>query len=126
MADPRTALIEDLYRAFNRRDADGVLAHLAPGVDWPNATSGGREHGRAAVKAYWQKQWAEIDPVVEPERIETDAAGLTHVRVDQLVRSLDGKVLSHREVEHVYEFDGAFITRMTIVAAAPEADDDDA
>jgi hypothetical protein len=119
----RRDVLTKIYRDFNARDIDSVLEHLAPGVDWPNGTTGGREVGREAVRRYWQKQWGEINPRVEPLAIETDDAGKVHVRVDQLVRSLDGKILQNRQVEHVYEFEGPFISRMTIVE--PEKHDDD-
>ena len=124
-ADRRETLME-LYRAFNLRDIDAVLARLAPGVDWPNGWEGGRVHGREAVRTYWTRQWAEIDPRVEPLEIVAADDGKVHVRVDQLIRALDGKVIDNKQIEHVYEFDGHFIRRMTIVdAAKPEDDEDD-
>lgn len=115
----------DLYRAFNDRDIDGALEHLAPGVDWPNGMTGGREVGREAVRRYWTKQWNEIDPRVEPLEITFDASGKAHVRVDQLVRSLEGKVLLNRQVEHAYEFEGPFISRMTIIEPTKVDEDED-
>jgi SnoaL-like protein len=114
----------NLYRGFNQRDIDAVLEHLAPGVDWPNGWEGGRVHGREAVRDYWTRQWAAINPRVAPLEITTAADGSVHVRVDQIVLSLDGKVLDNKQIEHVYEFDGHFIKRMTIVDA-PEPDDDE-
>ena len=123
--DSRRQTLMDLYRSFNARDMDEVLSHLAPGVDWPNAWEGGREHGREAVRGYWTRQWAAIDPRVEPLTIDFDGEGRAHVRVHQLVRSLDGKVLSDGKVEHVYEFAGPFISRMTIVPAPPDIDEDE-
>src|SRR5262245_46302958 len=122
--DRRRTLME-LYRSFNARDIDEALSHLAPGVDWPNGWEGGREHGREAVRRYWTRQWVEIDPRAEPLAIEFDDAGKAHVRVHQFVRSLDGKVLDDRKVQHVYEFDGPFIARMDIVAAPPDEEDED-
>jgi hypothetical protein len=123
-ADHRETLM-NLYRGFNQRDIDAVLAHLAPGVDWPNGWEGGRVHGRDAVRDYWTRQWAAIDPRVEPLEITRAADGRVHVRVDQLVRSLDGKVLHNKQIEHVYEFDGAFIKRMTIVDNVKDDDDEE-
>jgi hypothetical protein len=123
-ANHREALM-NLYRAFNQRDIDVVLAHLAPGVDWPNGMTGGRVAGRDAVRAYWLKQWSEINPRVEPLDINTAVDGSVHVRVDQLVRSLDGKILDNKQIEHVYEFDGPFIKRMTIVDARKAEDDEE-
>jgi len=118
-------IIEDLYRAFNGRDIDGAIAHLGPGVDWPNASTGGRVSGRAAVRDYWLNQWKASDPRVEPMRIEMGDDGKVHVRVDQLVRDLAGKVLVNQQVEHVYTFDGAFITRMDIVDVPQDEDEED-
>jgi hypothetical protein len=125
MSEEQRKTLMKLYRDFNDRHIESVLEHLAPGVDWPNATTGDREIGRDAVRAYWQKQWSEIDPRVEPLDITFDAAGKAHVRVDQLVRALDGKILLNRQVEHVYEFSGPFIARMTIVELDVAKDDEE-
>jgi SnoaL-like domain len=55
------------YAAFNERDIDEVLAQMAEDVDWPNAWEGGRVVGHDAVRSYWTRQWAEIDPEVQPQ-----------------------------------------------------------
>jgi hypothetical protein len=123
--DSRRQMLMDLYRSFNARDMDEVLSHLAPGVEWPNGWEGGYEHGREAVRRYWTRQWAEIDPRVEPLAIDFDETGKAHVRVHQLVRSRDGKILDDRKVGHVYEFEGPFVARMTIVPAPPDEDEED-
>ena len=123
--DARRQMLMDLYRSFNERDIDAVLAHLAPDVDWPIGTSGGREHGREAVRAYWTRQWQDIDPRVEPLSIDFDGEGRAHVRVQQLIRSRDGKIESNRKVEHVYEFNGPFVQRMTIVPLPADEEDDE-
>ena len=123
-AEERTALLEELYRAYNDRDIDTVLKHLAPGVDWPNTKTGERIEGREAVRAYWQQQWQESDPTVEPMRINFTPDGTAHVRVDQMVRSLAGEILQNLQVEHVFEFEGPFISRLTIVGLAEGEVDD--
>ena len=117
-AGGRTAMLEALYRALNERDIETAIEHLEPGVDWPDEKTGGRLHGRNEVRAYWQKQWTEIDPTVEPMRIDIAPDGKAHVLVDQLVRALDGEILQNLKVEHVFEFDGPFISRMTVVGRA--------
>jgi hypothetical protein len=125
--DRRREVLMEVYRAFNTRDIDAVLNHMTPDVDWPNGMTGGRKHGRAAVRKYWERQWKEIDPRVDPLQIDFDALRNAHVRVHQLVRSLDGAVLHDKKIEHVYSFDGPFISRMDIVDADPhpEADVDE-
>lgn len=124
-AADREEFLMEMYRAFNARDIDGALANLAPEVDWPNGWKGGRIHGRAAVRAYWQRQWAEIDPRVEPVKIDAASDGRLHVRVDQLIRDKAGKIIANGPVEHVYTFDGAFIRRMDIVELPPDNEDED-
>ena len=112
--DGRRQTLMDLYRSFNARDIDDVLSHLAPGVDWPNGWEGGREHGREAVRSYWTRQWAAIDPRVEPVGFKTDESGRTIVTVQQRVRDLDGKIIAEGTVEHVYLIEQGLIKRMEI------------
>lgn len=127
MSEHQRGVLMDVYRAFNARDIDAVLNHMVPDVDWPNGMTGGREHGRAAVRSYWERQWKENDPRVEPMQIDFDTAGKAHVRVHQLVKSPQGEILQDKKIEHVYEFDGPFISKMTIVDADPNpaADEDE-
>ncbi len=108
------AYFQVLYEAFNRRDAEGVLAMMSDQVDWPNAWKGGRLVGREAVRDYWAAQWAEIDPRVEPLSVAERPDGGLAVAVRQVVRSPDGKVLSDGEVVHVYQLDDELIVRMDV------------
>jgi hypothetical protein len=111
------ALIRRLYAAFNARDIDGVIAELHPDVDWPNGWEGGRLHGLEAVREYWTRQFAAIDPHVEPGAIEQRPDRTVAVAVHQTVHAKDGALLSEGDVEHVYAFsDDARIVRMDIVA----------
>jgi len=104
-----------LYRAFNARDIETVLAVLAPEVDWPNGMDGGREIGHEAVRAYWTRQWGMIDPRVDPVSISELADGSVDIEVHQVVRDLAGTILNDRTVHHVYRFDGDLVARMDIV-----------
>ena len=103
-----------LYRAFNARDVDAVLAAMAQDVDWPNAWEGGRVRGREAVRAYWARQWAAIDPHVEPEAIAPLPDGRVAVSVHQTVRDLAGQVVGESRVRHVYELRDGLVTRMDV------------
>ncbi len=114
-------LFQKIYSAFNARDMDAVLAVLHPDVDWPNGWEGGRMVGREAVREYWTRQWAEIDPSVDPVAFETDEAGRTVVQVHQMVRDLEGNMVADAMVHHVYEVEDGLIRRMEIVEAAPDA-----
>jgi len=91
-----------------------VLAALAPDVDWPNGMDGTREHGHEAVRAYWLRQWKTINPSVMPLSVTARGDGAVAVRVHQVVRGLDGAVLSDRMLTHAYWFAGGLVTRMEI------------
>ncbi|HUA93370.1 MAG TPA: nuclear transport factor 2 family protein [Terracidiphilus sp.] len=126
MADTRT-LIEHAYSAFNQRDIDGVLALMTPDVNWPKASEGGgRAVGKEEIRAYWTRQWAEFDPHVEPIEITETDGGKVQVRVHQIVKSLQGDVLSDSEVLHVFTMKAGLIAAMYIggepdATAAPSA-----
>jgi hypothetical protein len=109
-----------LYASFNARDVDAVIAATSVDVDWPNAWEGGRVRGQTAVREAWRRQWAEIDPHVEPISITQREDGRTAVEVHQVVRNLDGDILSDGVVVHVYEMADGLVTRMTVEAPAPE------
>lgn len=106
--------LRDLYASFNARDIDAVLAATAADVDWPNAWEGGRVVGHAAVRDYWTRQWAQIDPRVEPESIMTRRGGRIAVDVHQVVRDPAGTVIADGHVVHVYELRDGLVVRMTV------------
>lgn len=107
-------LIATIYSAFNQRDIDGVLAFMSEDVNWPNAWEGGRAIGKQEIRDYWTRQWKEFNPHVDPLEVIDDGAGRNHVRVHQLVKSLQGDVLSDSEVWHVYTIANGLIERMDI------------
>lgn len=111
--DSAEELVRRAYAAFNARDIDGALALTQPDVDWPNGMEGGREVGHEAVRAYWTRQWRLIDPHVEPESL-AEVDGKIVVQVHQIVRDLDGALLSDQRVEHAYTLRDGLIARMDI------------
>ena len=119
MADTKT-VIEQAYSAFNRRDIDGALALMTEDVSWPKASEGGRVVGKEEIRAYWTRQWGEFDPHVEPLAIIEEDGGKVRVRVHQLVKSLQGDVLSNSEVLHVFTVNSGLIAAMDL------GDEDDA
>ena len=113
MADTKT-LIEQAYSAFNTRDIDGALAVMTQDVSWLKASEGGRVIGKEEIRAYWTRQWGEFDPHVEPLAITEGDGGKVRVRVHQLVKSLQGDVLSDSEVLHVFTVDTDLIAAMDL------------
>ena len=113
MANNKT-LIEQAYSAFNKRDIDGALALMAEDVSWPRASEGGRVVGKEEIRAYWTRQWGEFDPRVEPLAITEGEGGKVRVRVHQLVKTLQGDVLSDSEVLHVFTMNSGLIAAMDL------------
>lgn len=113
MADTKT-VIKEAYAAFNKRDIDGALALMTQDVIWPKASEGGKVVGKEEIRAYWTRQWGEFDPHVEPLAITEEDGGRTRVRVHQLVKSLEGDVLSDSEVLHVFTVNGGLIAAMDL------------
>lgn len=113
MADTNN-VIKRAYSAFNKRDIDGALALMTEDVSWPKASEGGRIVGKEDIRAYWTRQWGEFDPQVEPLAISEGDGGKVRVRVHQLVKSLQGDVLSDSEVLHVFTMRTGLIAAMEL------------
>ena len=113
MADTKN-VIEQAYSAFNKRDVDGALALMTEDVSWPRASEGGKVVGKEEIRAYWTRQWGEFDPHVEPLAITEGHGGKTRVTVHQLVKSLQGDVLSDSEVLHVFTLESGLIASMDL------------
>jgi ketosteroid isomerase-like protein len=108
------ALLRRCYAAFNARDLEGALAVMDPEVTWPNGWEGGWVEGTEQVRDYWRRQWAALDPHVEPRAFTQEADGRIAVSVHQVVRDLAGTVLADQIVEHVYQLQDGCIRRMEI------------
>lgn len=121
MANTQT-LIAEVYAAFNQRNIDGALALMSESVSWPKASEGGRVVGKEEIRAYWSRQWKKFDPHVTPIEVIDHGAGKIDVRVHQIVKSLDGDVLSDREVWHFYTTRDALIERMDLEESGADSE----
>ena len=108
------ALIKEAYSAFNARDIDGALALMTDDVRWPKASEGGHVVGKQEIRAYWTRQWQAFDPNVEPTELADRADGKVEVTVHQLVKSLNGEILSDSEVGHVFTISNGLIEGMDL------------
>lgn len=107
-------LLKAAYADFNARRMDAVLARMHRDVEWANGMEGGHEHGVEAVRSYWTRQWAAVDPHVEPVKIEAVGEGRFVVEVHQVVRDRNGAVLMDTTVHHAYRLRDGLIERMDI------------
>ena len=107
--------MRDIYDAFNTRDVDAVLEAVTDDVDWPNDWEGGRVHGKAGIRSYWARQWAEIDPRVEPVEVAERDDGRVAVAVESTVLDRDGGLIGKHTMCHVYTLrDDGQVTRMDV------------
>jgi hypothetical protein len=102
-------LLKLLYDRFNARDMEAVLASMHEDVIWANGMEGGHVHGRDGVRSYWTRQWAMIDPHVEPVGFSKGSNGEVVVEVHQIVRDLQGRLLADQMVGHIFEIENGLV-----------------
>ena len=107
-------LTKQAYTSFNARNIDAVLSVMHPDVNWPNGWEGGYVKGHDAVRNYWTRQWKELDPNVEPVAFKEQEDGQIEVKVHQIAKDLQGKVLFDGVVKHVYTIENGLIINMEI------------
>jgi hypothetical protein len=107
-------LIEKAYAAFNTRDIDTALSTMHPDVQWPKAFEGGYVSGQDEVRQYWTRQWTEINPNVEPVEFNERQNGTIEIIVHQIVKDLQGNLISDGTVKHIYTLQDDLLRRMDI------------
>ena len=70
------------------------------------------------VRRYWKRQWAMVDPRVEPLSFSPRPDGAVFVHVHQTVRDLEGNLLADRTVGHIFRIENGLIRRFDIADAA--------
>src|ERR687898_1967503 len=109
-------LLRSAYSAFNARDIEAAVELMDPEVDWPNAWEGGRVVGRAAVRDYWNRQFAAISSTVAPEGFTEEADGSITVDVHQVVHDAStGELISDSRVRHRYRLEDGLVVRMEVL-----------
>jgi SnoaL-like domain len=108
-------LVGRLYDSFNARDMETLLSAMQEDVIWANGMEGGHVHGREGVRSYWTRQWAMIDPRVEPVAFSKGPEGEVMVEVHQIVRDLDGNLLADGFVGHVFQLKNGLVQRFDIL-----------
>ena len=110
-------LLKRLYDGFNARDMETVLAAMYEDVIWANGMEGGHVRGRNEVRTYWTRQWAMIDPHVEPVAFADGPDGEVIVEVHQVVRDLNGNLLADKMVGHVFRIEDGLVERFDVRGA---------
>jgi len=107
-------LVKNAYAAFNAQNIDAILCLMHPEVKWAKAWEGDYAYGHDEVRAYWERQWKEIDPKVTPVGFVTRDNGTLEVEVEQLVKDLEGNILFDGKVKHVYVIADGLLQQMDI------------
>lgn len=107
-------LIRTAYSAFNERNIDKALLTMQPNVQWSKAWEGGYISGHEEIRAYWTRQWKEINPIVELIGFTERENERLEVLVQQKVKDLEGNSIFDGTVKHVYTFDSGLIKTMDI------------
>jgi hypothetical protein len=110
-------ILSSAYADFNARNIGAVISRMHPDVQWANGMEGGHVRGKEEVHAYWTRQFATLDPHVEPLAIEPNEHGNWVVEVHQVVHDREGNLLVDTTVYHTYQFCDGLIARMDITAA---------
>ena len=110
-------LLKRIYDRFNSRDMATVLAALHEDVNWANGMEGGHVHGREGVRNYWTRQWAMVDPHVEPVAFAEGPKAKVIVEVHQAVRDLRGNLLTDKMVGHIFWVENGLVRRFDIRGA---------
>jgi hypothetical protein len=113
----KVEFLKHVYEHFNARDIEAVLAALHQDVVWANGLEGGHVHGRDAVRSYWTRQWAMIDPHVEPVGFSNGPEGQAIVEVHQVVHDLNGALLLDHMVGHIFRIEDGLVRRFDIRGA---------
>lgn len=99
---------------FNDRDIDALVAMMTDDAEWPDVANGAVLRDKAAIRSYWEGQFAVSNPQVEP----TDFVGVGDdmvAVVKQEVTNLRGEPLVPTTVVfHRYSFDGDLVRRMVV------------
>lgn len=107
-------LIQKAYQAFNDRDIDTILQMMHPDIKWSRAWEGDYAQGYDEVRAYWQRQWKEINPKVTPVGFNVKSNRTLEVEVDQIVKDLEGNIVFDGKVKHIYTIQDGLLKQMDI------------
>lgn len=112
--DNSTHFFEALYKNFNDHRIEPVIESMTENVKWANGMEGGFVYGREGVRSYWTKQFEQIHSRVKPLKIETDQ-DTVKIKVHQVVRDLNGNLLSDTIIDHVFHMQNGQVAEFDIV-----------
>jgi hypothetical protein len=117
----KVASLERACRLFNEWRIDDLLAMMIDDVRWPDVAHGIVLEGKAAIRQYWEAQFAVAAPRVVPTGFMEVDDDLVAV-IDQRIFGLIGNLLMEPAVVfHRYSFNTGLISRMTVFGRREDA-----
>lgn len=117
----KVASLESAYRLFNERKINDLLAMMTDDVRWPDVAHGIVLEGKAAIRQYWEAQFAVVAPHVVPtgfSEVDDDVVAI----IEQRILDLSGNPLMEPVVVyHRYSFNTGLISRMTVFGRREDA-----
>ena len=92
---------QELYKNFNDRKIDLVIANMTEDVKWTNRMEGGYVCGHNGVSEYWVRIFTMMSSKLTPLEIHTEN-DLVKVKAHQVVHDLEGKLLADEIVYHLF------------------------
>ena len=102
--------LQNLYDAFNNREIETIVSFMRPDVKWANGVEGGFVYGRDAVREYWTNQFKDIQPQLETLKFETDENNRNVVTVHQVIKDLQGNLLTDATVQQIFTIEDGLIS----------------
>lgn len=90
-----------LYKDFNERNFDSVIANMTEDVKWANRIEGGYVYGHSGVREYWARQFTQISSKLTPLEIHAEN-DVVKIKAHQVVHDVNGTLLTDEIVYHVF------------------------
>ena len=107
------SFIKHIYKNFNERNIDLVIANMTIDVQWATGMDGGYVYGRNNVRTYWTKQFSLVSSKVTPLQID-DKSNVVKIKVHQVVHDVNGNLLADEIVYHLFTLKDGTIARFDI------------
>jgi len=111
-------LFRELYKNLSDGDIESILSQITDNVRWANVMEGGYVYGHRGVKEYLTRQFTMMRSHVTPLKISIDFETV-RIKVHQVVRDLEGKLLADELIYHYFYLRNAKIADFTIGEEIP-------
>lgn len=108
----RIALLARMYEAFNSKDLDALMAGTHPDVVWPDFIAGGVIRTREALRDYWARQFAMVDPEASPIEYFPLSDDRVRVKIHYVIRSATGGVWTDEIRTNTFHFRDGLVVGM--------------